>query len=179
MTAKRALTVILIVAAVAGLIYVAFKLIPLAEEPPIHVKKGSIHVAILASNDEEWVDEGNGSWALKSGGKNANEVYTLVLKAPSGTCQPPSTAKRVEISYSDGLSITVRHSAKKTKVLFNPGNAQKQSDKLLVYGANDESREYVNEIKWHDTGQPTTCTFVANQFESLCLCSGACPSVCK
>ena len=179
MTAKRALTVILIAAAVAGLIYVAYKLIPLAEEPPIHVKKGSIHVEILASNDEEWADEGNGSWALKSGGKNGNEAYTIVLKAPGATCQPPATAKKVEISYSDGLLITVRHSSKKTKVLFIPPNAQKQSDKLLVYGVDNESEKHVNQIKWHDSGQPTACTFGANQFEGLCLCSGACPSVCN
>jgi hypothetical protein len=157
--------------------FIYLKFIATGDEPPIRVKKGTMEVEILAGAAEEWIDEGGGQWALKSAATNARTEYLVRLKASGYACtpepQPPSTTTMATVKYSDNNTLLVQHVGVPTKLHFAPRNAQRDSTnyKLLEYTPEgDDSTRFVESIRFHDTGQPTTCTFTQGQFEQLCLC---------
>ena len=155
----------------------AYALLTTSEEPPIRVKKGSMHLDLLTSGQGWNQDSPDGKvWSPKGSGKNPSHKYTLMWSLDGTPCENPlpTQANRVEVWYSDATNVEIKHQpSHKSQLIGSTTLSMTNDERRLTYGVGG----YVARIRV--TPGNFSCTFTAGEFLGLCLCQGAaCPSNC-
>jgi hypothetical protein len=148
-----------------------------SEEPPIRVKKGSMHLDLLTTGAGWNQDDSDGKeWSPKGSGQNSAHKYALTWSLNGTPCEGalPTEANRVEVWYSDSTKVDIKHQPSHKSKLTGSATLSKTNDeRRLTYGL----AGFVARVRV--TPGNFDCSFSAGEFLGLCLCQGtACPSNC-
>lgn len=155
----------------------AYQLLSQSEEPPIRVKKGTMHFDLLTRGPGWNQDDQVGMvWSPKGAGQNSAHRYTLKWSLNGTPCRDPlpMQANRVEVWYSDNAKVDIKHQPSHKSQLIGSATLSKTNDeRSLKYGSNG----YLAKVRV--TPGNFECSFSAGEFLDLCLCQGSCPNNCS
>ena len=126
------------------------------DEPPIHVKGGSIYLDIV-HNSKYWKNVSDKKhWKLSGGTREKNEYLVYLAPKNPADCKAPFERKGnvVKFTHSDGLTVEFKSTGNHTKVTTSKDLEKHPTDKQRVQYVREGG--YVNLVEIDNV---VACTF--------------------